>query len=224
MRRCALSLLPAMAAALLLLPATGVGQEVIGTAVGPHGEPLAGVVVALHRIGDMGGANVASVTTDAEGRFRFQVEVPDSALYFAAMRYADRMYIGPPAMAGVERVADYVLAADPSAEAGAVASALSGDMQGRPLAPRAQAPRTGAGAAGGSRTTDTALLLVGLLALTAAALFLFSAPRQRRRRTRDALVELATVENRLADGPHDDERQELLGRRHQLRRRLARPA
>jgi hypothetical protein len=125
-------------------------------------------------------------------------------------------------MAGVERVDDYVLAADPAAEAGAVASALSGDMQGRPLASQAQPPRTGTGA-GGSRTTDTALLLVGLLALTAAALFLFSAPRQRRRRTRDALVELATVENRLADGPHDDERQQLLGRRHQLRRRLARP-
>lgn len=208
----------AVAAALVLVPGAGSAQEVQGVAVGPHGEPLGDVVVALHRIGDAGGANVASATTDADGRFRFEVQVPDSALYFAAMRYSDRMYIGPPAMAGVERVTDYVLAVDPAAEAGAVASVLSGDM-GRGLqAPPAQAPSA---APTGSSAGDAALWIVGLLALTAAALFMMTAPRHRRRRTRDALLELATVENRLAEEPGDDERQQLLGRRHQLRGRLA---
>lgn len=212
-----------MAGAFLLLPVPGAAQEVAGTAVGPHGEPLADVVVALHRIGDMGGANVASVTTDADGRFRFQVDVPDSATYFAAMRYNDRMYIGPPAMAGVERITDYLLVVDPAAEAGAVAGALSGQMGGQGQAPGGQRPGGVTGGAGGG-TTDMALLMVGLLALTAAALFMFTAPRHRRRRTRDALVELATVENELAASPEDDERQRLLGRRHQLRRQLAPPA
>jgi hypothetical protein len=208
----------AVAAALLLVPAATVAQEVQGTAFGPHGEVLPGVVVALHRIGDMGGANVASTTTDAEGRFRFQVDVADSATYFAAMRYADRMYIGPPAMAGVERVTDYRLVAEPAAEAGAVASRLSGDMGGlQPPTPGQRATGAGSGSTGG----DTALLILGLLALTAAALFLITAPRHRRRRTREAVLELATVENRLAEQPHDDERQRLLGRRHQLRGRLA---
>jgi hypothetical protein len=128
-----------------------------------------------------------------------------SALYFAAMRHGDRMYIGPLVMAGVMRVDDYVLMADPSAELGAVAAAL--------------ARESGMGA--GQGTADIALVLIGLLGLTAAALFVTTAPRYRRRRTRDALVEVATLENRLAENPLAGEREELERRRDQLRSRLA---
>lgn len=217
---------PALVLATCVLPAAAAAQEVAGVALGPHGEPLADVVVALHRVGDVGGgAHVGSVTTDADGRFHFDVQVPDSALYFAAMRYADRMYIGPPAMGGVERVTDYVLAVDAAAEAGAVASALSGQMGGSVATGGmgAAMPRgaAGASAAGGD---ERALWLVALIALTAAGLFITTAPRYRRRRTRDALIEVATVENRLASDPSDQERQDLLRRRHRLRERLAPPA
>jgi hypothetical protein len=196
-------------------------QEVRGVALDRQGEPLPGVVVALHRVGDMGaGANVASVTTDEAGRFHFQVEEPDSALYFAAMRHGGSMYIGPPAMAGVQVVDDYILMADPSAEAGAVASALSREpgMGGGIMGTAAQAPRPAAGGQGGM---DIALAAVGLLALVAAGLFLTTAPRYRRRRTRDTLLEVATLENRLAEGPDPEEREELERRRDQLRGRLA---
>jgi len=217
---------PALVLMLCALPTAAPAQEVAGVALGPHGEVLPDVVVALHRIGEMGGgANVASVTTDSEGRFRFDIEVADSAMYFAAMRYADRMYIGPPALGGVERVTDYVLVAEPAAEAGAVASALSGDGggMGGVGGMGAAMPRAVPGSAG-TAGDERALWLVALIALTAAGLFITTAPRYRRRRTRDALVEVATVENRLAEDPSDDERQELLRRRHQLRERLAPPA
>jgi hypothetical protein len=211
-----------LVALLALLPLAGAtaAQEVRGVALDPQGQPLPGVVVALHRVGDMGaGANVASETTDEAGRFHFRVEEPDSALYFAAMRYGGSMYIGPPAMAGVQRVDDYVLVADPSAEAGAVASALAREpgMGAGGMGGAAQAARPAAGGQG----TDVALAVVGLLALVAAGLFLTTAPRYRRRRTRDTLLEVATVENRLAEGPDPDEREDLERRRDQLRRRLA---
>jgi hypothetical protein len=211
-----------LAALLALLPLAGAttAQEVRGVALDPQGQPLPGVVVALHRVGDMGaGANVASETTDEAGRFHFRVETPDSALYFAAMRYGGSMYIGPPAMAGVQRVDDYVLVADPSAEAGAVASALAREpgMGAGGMGGAGQAARPATGGQG----TDVALAVVGLLALVAAGLFLTTAPRYRRRRTRDTLLEVATVENRLAEGPDPDERADLERRRDQLRRRLA---
>jgi hypothetical protein len=211
--------------ALLLaaLPAAAIAQEVRGVALDPRGEPLPGVVVALHRVGDTGpGANVASETTDAEGRFHFLIETPDSALYFAAMRYDGSMYIGPPALAGVERVDGYRLVADPAAEAGAVASILAAEGAGGTFRGQAagQAPPRAANPDDGGRAI---LLVVGLVALVAAALFLVAAPRYRQRRTRDALVELATVENRLADGPSPQDRVELTRQRDHLRERLAPP-
>jgi hypothetical protein len=208
----------ALAAA--LMPALATAQEVRGVALDPYGQPIPGVVVALHRVGDMGaGANVASVTTDAEGRFEFRVEEADSALYFAAMRYEGSMYIGPAAMAGLERVTGYQLVADPAAEAGAVATALAG--QGAGAAQPAAATRDGpAGAIAG----DTALLVVGVLALAVAGMFMAAAPPYRRRRTRDAVLELATIEEELAAGPGNEERQRLLRRRQDLRGRLAPPA
>jgi hypothetical protein len=207
--------------ALGLLSGGLAAQEVRGVALDPQGEPLPGVVVALHRVGDMGaGANVASATTDEDGRFHFQVEEPDSALYFAAMRYGGSMYIGPPAMAGVQLVDDYILMVEPSAEAGAVASALAREpgMGGGIMGTAAHAPRPATGGQGGM---DMALAAVGLLALVAAGLFITTAPRYRRRRTRDTLLEVATLENRLAEGPEPEEREELERRRDQLRSRLA---
>lgn len=222
MSRSALVVGAALAVAMGLAAAPGAAQELRGVAVNAYGEPLAGIVVALHRVGDTGpGANVASVTTDDDGRFHFQVDERDSALYFAAMRHDGAMYIGPAAMAGVERVTGYTLTAVPEAEAGAVATALAGGGVGQamPGAP----PRAGPAAPGASAGADMGLLAVGFLALASAALFMMTAPRYRRRRTRDAVLELATVEEALAGGPGEVERKELLRRRHDLRDKLAPP-
>jgi hypothetical protein len=219
-RRLLVGTLAAVAVAVAPVPAPG--QEVRGVAVDADGRPLPGVVVALHRVEDMGGDNVASVTTDAEGRFHFQVETPDEALYFAAMRHQGRMYIGPPVLAGAERVTGYVLAADPDAEAGAVASMMAeGGAGARGFGAQPATPPRGGTGAGGGGGADAGLLFVGILALVSAGIFMVTAPRYRRRRTRDALFELATVEEALAADPDAADRPELLRRRAELRGRLA---
>ncbi len=212
-------------ASLLVLATLGTphasrAQEIQGVAVDARGEALPGVTVALHRVDEAaGGSNVAATTTDDHGRFQFQVEPPDSALYFAAMRHDGRMYIGSLALPGIERVTGYVLSADPSAEAGAVASALS-----RVGAAAAPDQRTGTAGQGAAQLTGQAAALVALLALTAGLLLVFTVPRYRRRRTREALIELASLENRLASEADQEDRGELVLRRDQLRDRLAPPA
>ena len=204
-----------VALALLLLAAAGpaAAQEIAGVAVDSAGRPLAGVPLALHRIGGGSGANVATGATDADGRFRFAIEEVDSAVYFVAMRHDGRMYIGPPARGGAERVTDYVVRADPGSEAGAVASALAG--RDAPLDPRSPSAPGSAGMG--------AVWLVPVLGLAVAAIFLTTAPDYRRRRRREMVLELARVENRLAAGgagadPEDRRR------RDALRARLAPPA
>jgi hypothetical protein len=220
-RLLAASALAAVAVALAPIPIGA--QEVRGVAVDAEGRALPGVVVALHRVGDTGGDNVASVTTDVEGRFHFQVETRDDAIYFAAMRIDGRMYIGPPAMAGAERVSGYVLAADPDAEAGALASMMAqeGAGTGGFGAQPGSATRGGTGTGGAGGGADAGLLFAGILALLSAGVFMVAAPRYRRRRTRDALYELATVEEALAGEPEAADRPELLRRRAELRGRLA---
>jgi hypothetical protein len=192
----------------------GIGQELTGVALGPDGQPLERTPVALHRVGQGAGAFIATDTTDADGAFGFELEA-DSAVYFAAARFEGRMYIGPAVQAGTAVVRDYVLQIDPANEAGAVASAI-----GPRQPPARPATPPGQGAPGGS-SDEGALLLVGLLALGAAGAFFFAAPRYRQRQTRDSLIELAAVENALADGPDADERPRLEADRDRLRDRLA---
>lgn len=203
-------------AAFLLITAAApaAAQEIAGVAVDSAGRPLAGVPLALHRVGGGSGANVATGATDAEGRFRFAIEVVDSAVYFVATRHDDRMYIGPPARGGSERVTDYVIRAEPGSEAGAVASALSGEAP-RPLAARSAPPPAGGGTG--------AVWLVPLLGLAVAGIFLATAPGYRRRRQRQLVLELARVENRLAAASSAADPEDRR-RRDALRERLAPPA
>lgn len=201
--------------ALLLCSANAAGaQELTGVALGPDGEPLADHVVVLHRVGGGGGAFVATDTTDARGAFSFPLPAEDPALYFAALRYEGRMYIGPAAEGGGEPVTGYVLSVDPGSEAGAVASALSSQAP-RPAPARAPVP-------GGAPASSAAgaFLPVGLLAVTAAGIFIVVAPRYRRQRTRDALIELARIENALTV-PDVQERERLEADRDRHREWLA---
>jgi hypothetical protein len=194
--------------------APAAAQELTGVAIGPDGNGLADMPVVLHRVGGGGGGFVATDTTDANGGFRFPLESADTAIYFAALRYEGRMYIGPALEAGGEPVSDYILQVEPGSEAGAVASALSGTGPAPAPARPAQASRVG-----GSDTG--ALLLVGFLALAAVAAFLYAAPRYRHRRTRDAVIALAAAENALADGPDPDDAARLEATRDRLRSQLA---
>lgn len=196
--------------------APAAAQELSGRALGPDGEPLEHIPVVLHRVGEGGGAFVATDTTNPEGRFAFMLEADDAAVHFVALRYGDRMYIGP-AVHGGGDPGDYVVRVEPGSEAGAIASALSGPRSGTPAGP----PAVGAGAGTASGSNEGAFVLVGLLALAAAGAFLIAAPRYRHRRTRDDLIELATAENALAGGSDPEERARWEAIRDRLRKQLA---
>ncbi|NIP78201.1 MAG: hypothetical protein GWM90_02960 [Gemmatimonadetes bacterium] len=204
-----------LALLVVLRPAPGAAQEIAGMAVGPEGEPLAGVPVVLHRVGEGGGAFVATDTAGPDGTFHFAIESPDSAIYFAVVRYEGRMYVGPAAQAGAEPVTGYVLRVEPAAEAGAVGAALSGRAPAMP--PARPASRTGDAAS----NDIGAIVLVALLGLSTATAFLVAAPRYRRRRTREALVEIAGIDRRLDDPEFDGDRADLRQRRDALREQLA---
>lgn len=201
--------------ALAALPAGSGAQELTGVAIGPDGNGLRGVPVVLHRVGGGGGGFVATDTTDEAGGFRFALERADAAIYFAALRYDDEVYIGPAFEAGGEPIGDYILQVEPGSEAGAVASALA-----RP-GPLPAAARSAAGTAAGGVSDAGALLLVALLALAAVVTFLLAAPRYRDRRTRDALIEIAAAENAMAEGGEPDEASRLQSTRDRLWNQLA---
>lgn len=212
------ALRPGLAGALVALAAAGAApaQEISGIAIDAGGAPIPEAPVALHRIGGGGGATVDAATTGRDGRFRFEIQSADSAVYFVALRHEDRLYIGPPARGGAERVTDYVLRAEPASEAGAVASALSGAAPGR------TGPGTAPPAAPAA-STGAAVLLIALLALAVAGGILSTAPGYRRRRQREALVELAGIENRLSDPGSGGDAEADRRRRDALRERLAPP-
>lgn len=214
----------ALAAATLLAgqPAGAAAQGIGGVALGPDGEPLVGVPVLLHRVDAGGGAMAGTDTTGPDGAFDFRLESADSALYFAALRYEGQLYVGPGTPAGSEPVTDYVLQVSPSTEVGAVGAAMTGPPgagMGAPAPARpAQSTRSGGSSDAG------AIWLVALLALAAAAAFIYTAPRYRRRRTRDALIELAGIENRLAAPAStlsEGEREQLEERHARLKEQLA---
>lgn len=202
--------------ATLALAGTGAAQGITGRAVDAAGSPLPNVPIALHRVGGGSGATVATGVTDADGRFRFSVEAPDSAVYFVAMRHDDQMYIGPPARAGAERVSDYVVRADEGSEVGAITSALSGGGA-RPGAPASRTDQPGSEGGAGA----AAIALVTVLALAVAAVFVTTAPDYRRRQRRGLLIELARIENRLAEADRAEaDRADDRRRRESLRERL----
>lgn len=202
-------------ALLALQPGAGRAQQLTGVALGPDGQPLADQPVLLHRVNETGGALAATDTTDAEGQFGFALDGNEQSAYFAALRFDDEIYIGPAAQ-GDQTITGYVLEVSPSSSI----SAMSGAMTGGGMPPaRNPTPVTGSAA-----SSDLgALWLVALLAIGAAAAFVLTAPRYRRRRTRDALVELATLENRLvgSEDLSDAERQRLAARRARLKEQLA---
>ncbi len=202
---------------LLLGPAMAGAQELSGVALGPDRQPLADHTVILHRVGAGGGATAGSDTTNAVGEFSFTLDGDAQSAYFAALRYDGELYIGP-AADGSQSITDYVLEVNPAAAIGNV----GGVSRGGALPP-AQPPRQTAPGGGSMGSSDAgALWLVALLALGAAAVFVLTAPRYRRRRTRDAVIEVASIENRLAaDELSEEERGRLQTRHDRLKEQLA---
>jgi Carboxypeptidase regulatory-like domain len=67
-----------------------------GRALDPSGAPVPSIEVLMHRVAGGSGANVARDTTDANGEFTLTADVPagDTAVYFAATRYRDQLFVG----------------------------------------------------------------------------------------------------------------------------------
>jgi hypothetical protein len=105
------AMLAAPAAAVARLPAPGAAQQpgtvpaagadsgrlLQGVVIGPDGNVVPGVPIALHRVAESGGAMVDEVGSDSIGRFTINVaeDDPADALYFVAARYQGELYIGP---------------------------------------------------------------------------------------------------------------------------------
>jgi hypothetical protein len=68
-----------------------------GRAIDPQGRPMADLEVLLHRVDAMGGSSLDATTTDSTGAFSVTADatVDTSAVYFAAARFDDQLYIGP---------------------------------------------------------------------------------------------------------------------------------
>jgi hypothetical protein len=82
-----------------------------GRAVDPQGQPVGNAEVVLHRVGSSGGARVAVDTTDADGNFSLSTaETADSsAVYFAATRQNENLYVGEFVRPPLEQASPYEL-------------------------------------------------------------------------------------------------------------------
>jgi hypothetical protein len=212
----------------LLVPCVGLGQEperrIDGVVVGADGESVAGLAVMLHRMGDAGGALLATDTTSAEGRFSFTI--PDDepgALHFAAASAEGALFVGPVLAPGAEVPDPYTIALRPGIDAGSVVledgSVLPPDAFGSAPTP---APAT---APAPEDPRPAALAMLGTLALLL-ALGLHWRDGARRSAFRRAIVELAELDAGDAAGARvprgldpEERRDELRERAHALRPR-----
>lgn len=204
------SLLAVAGGLLAVHAAAAQGAALQGQVVGPDG-PVTGLDVALHRVTPEGGANIDEATTDDDGRFTFAVKfsMADSAVYFAAVRMDDELYVGTPIR---EVPAEpYVIRVGPGAAS--VPMGGAGPVNGMAAPPPEQ---------GGSNTGTLAVFLViglGILGVVVYAMAhtLGSGPDRRR----ELLVELAALEEAMAgEALSDEERTAHNERRALLRGRL----
>ncbi len=65
-----------------------------GHVVDADGRPVAGATVAVHRVSDAGGAEIARTTTDGRGRFAVAVETEEAGIYFGATSHEGGLYFG----------------------------------------------------------------------------------------------------------------------------------
>jgi hypothetical protein len=178
------------------------------------GAYLPAELVVLHVVTEgAGGELVARDSTDAEGRFRFDVLPTADAVYFAALRRGDTLYVGPPIRLPEEMPEQYLLVVSPET-ALTMGPATTGTGPG--FAPPPQR-RVSAG-------RGTLPWLVGLLAAVGAWLAYrrYATRRDPDEERRWLLVELAELDERFADRQdlEPGTRAEYLRRRAQLESRI----
>lgn len=218
------ALLGALAAVSTILPAAAQDTDgrLQGRVLGPEGEPVAGAAVALHRITDAGGADLASVTTDEDGAFVFDLsEAPSDAVQFAAVRYRGSLFVGPMVEGSRPAAAPYEIRLRDGMPEGAIVLA-DGDVL-----PPATAGGAGMPLATGSRVTvpdppspARAAAVLFLIFGAGAGLAVLLSRRGGRRRRRELLVQIALLDEKMSsDEPSArSERSALLRERSRLLR------
>jgi hypothetical protein len=172
------------------LPAQG--PQVRGRVIGPDGKGLADTRVVLHRVVGAGGANIAEVQSDAEGRFTIAADSAPSpeAIYFLATRYEGELYIGEAFRAPFDQ-GEYLL---PVGVPGTSASALIGEGDVGPATGTAQGmPTTMPGSAPATSTRWLLFAIPGIMLLGVLAYFLLRA-RSRVPERRRLLAEIAELD------------------------------
>lgn len=176
------AILLSLAAALPTQAQTTNTITINGRAINPQGGAMPGLEVLLHRVDAAGGAQLGSVTTDSTGAFSVTAETdPDtSAVYFAAARYNDELYIGPFVREGDARQ-PYIL-----------------EVGGQPVDLGAPLPASMPPVSPGDSPRRQLIILFPLLGLLGLAIwFIVQAARPPTRRR--AIIRLAALDEQIAD-------------------------
>lgn len=204
------SALLALAGGLLLCGTLHAQSRVLrGRVLDPGGGPVADQVVAVHRVVGADGGEVGRATTDEDGRFELELE-PGSGggIYFAATRFEDKLYMGPPFRSLGEVGDDYVIV-------------VGVNPIGGFTSPGAAAPTSGPPDGAMNGPVLAILGVVGVLGLVLVLRPLL--PQERRRHaTRTLLLELAALEERRAQAS-PEEAEALAARAERIRARLRAP-
>jgi hypothetical protein len=184
------------------------GVTIAGRVVDGEGRAVADQQVVLHRVTPEGGTLLANARTDGDGRFSLQANEAeqDSAVYFVAARYRERLYIGPMLRAPVPASNEYVL------EVGVAENALGA------ADPSAARPETLPGSAAGTPRRWLLLLVPvgGLAGIMVWGLARAAGPPEERR----LLIRLAKLDNEWAGRSNEADVAEYRRRRSSLLDRL----
>jgi len=158
-----------------------------GRAIDPQGQPVADLEILLHRVDAAGGSSLGATTTDSTGAFSVSAESPvdTSAVFFAAARYNDGLYIGP-FLRETDGGTPYILVVGGEP---VNLGAPGGATMLPPVSP-GEGPR---------RQLLVLLPLTGLLGVAAWALARGVRPDARRR----AIMRIAAIDEDLAEGGAD---------------------
>jgi hypothetical protein len=177
-----------------------------GRVIDENRQPAPGLEVLLHRVTPEGGELVADTIAGPDGSFQLSGQVSDGAVFFAAARYKDDVYIGPMLRAPFNDSAEYVLQVG------------NPEMSLRSLGERVDmATNAPCAATGTSRRWMLALIpLCALLAVAVYGLLQVRGPTEHRR----LLIALARLENERAAGRNTDDKKAYQERRRQLLDRI----
>lgn len=199
MTRSLRSTLYALLSTLILSTGASAQTKLTGKVIDPQGKPVPNLEVSLHGVDNENGTEFDHDTTDANGQFTMNAKEDPKLVYFVAVVWEKQLYVGEMLKTPFPPNQDYVVqvGVDPVN-----------------LGPQAETPTVTPEAKMQERSAGLAVILasLALIALVAYVVITRRPPARRR-----MLLELARLEDEMANSG-DDER--LQKRRSELRSRL----